>query len=190
MTGKRPKPGDDGSGAKAAGVPEWLAPVIARALARDATAFESAKDFAHALHEVAPRARERTQLLEASPKARDALSGKPPAAAGPEQRRFARAPYRTPVRIEVPGLGARRRPERGHLGRRPPGRVARQSEGRHRGDGAIRAAHRRSRGVGDGAREVVARHALRRDARACPRSASRFRSPRKRRCVRSSATSR
>lgn len=105
LTGKRPKTGEDGSGAKAAGVPEWLVPVIERALARDATAFESAKDFAQALHEAAPRARERTQLLDASPKGRDALSGKPPAAAGPEQRRFARAPYRTPIRIEVPGIG-------------------------------------------------------------------------------------
>ncbi len=106
LTGKRPKAGTDGSGAKAAGVPEWLVPVIERVLVRDATAFESAKDFAHALHESAPRARERTQLLDASPKARDALSGKPPPlVAGPEQRRFARAPYRTPVRIEVPGIG-------------------------------------------------------------------------------------
>jgi hypothetical protein len=104
LTGKRPKTGDD-NGAKAAGVPEWLVPLFERVLARDATAFESAKDFAQALRETAPRARERTQLLEASPKARDALSGKPPAAAGPEQRRFARAPYRTPVRIEVPGIG-------------------------------------------------------------------------------------
>lgn len=105
LTGKRPKAGEDLTGAKAAGIPEWLVPVMQRALAHDATAFESAKDFAHALQEMAPRARERTQLLEASPRARDAISGKPPAIPGPEQRRFARAPYRTPVRIEVPGLG-------------------------------------------------------------------------------------
>jgi hypothetical protein len=105
LTGKRPKAGDDARGAKAAGVPEWLLPVIERVLAKDATAFESAKDFGQALQEMAPRARERTQLLEASPKARDRLSGKPPATAGSEQRRFARAPYRTPVRIEVPGIG-------------------------------------------------------------------------------------
>jgi len=106
LTGKRPKAGNDGSGAKAAGVPEWLVPVIERVLVRDATAFESVKDFAHALRESAPRARERTQLLDASPKGRDAHSGKPPpSVAGPEQRRFARAPYRTPVRIEVSGIG-------------------------------------------------------------------------------------
>ncbi|MEA2749485.1 MAG: hypothetical protein QOI41_3628 [Myxococcales bacterium] len=105
LTGKRPKAGAEASGAKSSGVPEWLVPVITKVLAKDATGFESAKDFAHALLEAVPRARERTQLLEASPKARDAAAAKPPAATGPEQRRFARAPYRTPVRIEVPGLG-------------------------------------------------------------------------------------
>jgi hypothetical protein len=102
LTGRRPKPGED---AKRAGIPDALAPVIARALASGATAFASAKDLAQALHDAAPRARERTQLLEASPKARDRVSGKPPSA-GPEQRRFVRAAYRTPVRIEVAGLGS------------------------------------------------------------------------------------
>jgi hypothetical protein len=109
LTGKRPKSGEDAAGATAAGIPAALVPVITRALASDASAFESAKDLALALHEVAPRARERTQLLDASPKARDVASGKPAAAVaatGAEQRRFARAPYRTPVRIEVPGIGA------------------------------------------------------------------------------------
>ena len=109
LTGKRPRSREDAAGAAAAGIPAALVPVITRALASDATAFESAKDLAQALHDVAPRARERTQLLDASPKARDAAPGKPPAAAaatGAEQRRFARAPYRTPVRIEVPGMGA------------------------------------------------------------------------------------
>jgi hypothetical protein len=103
LTGRRPKPGED---AKAAGLPDALAPVIARALVPSAvTGFASAKDLAHALHEAVPRARERTQVLDASPKARDVSPGKP-AAAGPEQRRFARAAYRTPVRIEVPGIGS------------------------------------------------------------------------------------
>jgi hypothetical protein len=109
LTGKRPRSGEDAAGAAAAGIPPALVPVITRALASDASAFQSAKELAHALHEVAPRARERTQLLDASPKARDAASTKPAAAAagaGAEQRRFARAPYRTPVRIEVPGVGA------------------------------------------------------------------------------------
>jgi hypothetical protein len=108
LTGKRPRSGEDAAGVAAAGIPPALVPVITRALASDASAFQSAKDLAHALHEVAPRARERTQLLDASPKARDAASAKPAAAAaetGAEQRRFARAPYRTPVRIEVPGVG-------------------------------------------------------------------------------------
>lgn len=102
LTGRRPKPGED---AKSAGIPDALALVMARALASDATAFASAKDFAQALHDAAPQARERTQVLEASPRARDRASGKPPST-GPEQRRFARAAYRTPVRIEVPGVGS------------------------------------------------------------------------------------
>ena len=108
LTGKRPRSGEDAAGAAAAGIPAALVPVITRALSSGASAFESARDLAQALHEVAPRARERTQLLDASPKARDATSAKPAVAAaagGAEQRRFARAPYRTPVRIEVAGLG-------------------------------------------------------------------------------------
>lgn len=108
LTGKRPRASEDAAGVAAAGIPPALVPVITRALASDASAFQSAKDLAHALHEVAPRARERTQLLDASPKARDAASAKPAVAAaatGAEQRRFARAPYRTPVRIEVSGVG-------------------------------------------------------------------------------------
>ena len=64
------------------------------------------KDLAAALLEAVPRARERTQLLDASPLARDESLGPPPPSPGEEQRRYARAPYRTPVRIEVPGIGA------------------------------------------------------------------------------------
>lgn len=106
LTGRRPKTGEDVS---SAGLPELLAPVIARAMARDASAFASAKELAHAFQAATGRARERTQLLEASPRDRDvATSGRPPppGSAGPEQRRFARAAYRTPVRVEVPGIGA------------------------------------------------------------------------------------
>jgi hypothetical protein len=103
LTGKHPKPDED---AEAAGIAQPLAAVVARALASDATAFESMKDLAAALLEAAPNARDRTQLLDASPLARDESLGPPPPSPGQEQRRYARAPYRTPVRIEVPGIGA------------------------------------------------------------------------------------
>ena len=103
LTGRRTQSGEANV---LAGLPEALASVLARAVAEGETAFASTKDFAHALLAAAPRARERTQLLDASPKAREVASGPSPAAPGPEQRRFARAPYRTPVRIEVPGIGA------------------------------------------------------------------------------------
>ena len=86
-------------------VPDALLPLLMRALASDASAFTSARELAQAFQSAAPRARERTQLLEASPEARDAAAS-PPHATAPEQRRWARAPYRTPVRIEVPGIGA------------------------------------------------------------------------------------
>ena len=115
LTGRRPKSGESVSGA---GLPEALASVLARAVAGENAAFASAKDLAQALLVASPSARERTQVLDASPKARErtqvldpppkapnAPSGRPPAP-GPEERRFARAPYRTPVRIEVPGIGA------------------------------------------------------------------------------------
>ena len=103
LTGKHPKTDED---VEAAGIPRPLATVIARALASDDTAFESAKDLAAALLEAVPTSRERTQLLDASPLARDEMLGPPPSSPGADQRRYARAPYRTPVRIEVPGIGA------------------------------------------------------------------------------------
>lgn len=99
MTGRRPKPAEDIEGA---GVPGPIAAVLTRVLAKE---LGSAKELATALAEASAKARERTQLLDASPRSRDRSSGKPEAA-GPEQRRFARAAYRTPVRIEVPGIGS------------------------------------------------------------------------------------
>jgi hypothetical protein len=124
LTGRLPKKEEDG------GVADPLAGVIARALATGSAGFASMKDLVGAIQEAAPRAREKTQLLEASPRARNtstrapspspspsspspspapetpaAAPAPPPPTAGPEQRRFARAPYRTPVRIEVPGIG-------------------------------------------------------------------------------------
>jgi hypothetical protein len=103
LTGRTPKPEED---VESAGIPQPLATVVARALASDATAFESMKDLAAALLEAAPSSRQRTQLLDASPLARDESLGPPPPSPGADQRRYARAPYRTPVRIEVPGIGA------------------------------------------------------------------------------------
>ena len=103
LTGRPPKAEEDVDGA---GIPQPLASVIARALASDATAFESMKELAAALLKAVPTARERTQLLDASPLARDESLGPPPPSPGEEQRRYARAPYRTPVRVEVPGIGA------------------------------------------------------------------------------------
>lgn len=99
LTGRRPKAGED---VVAAGAPRAIAPILALLLA---DGFSSAKELVAAIAEAAPRARERTQLLDASPRARDRASGAPPSA-GSEQRRFARAAYRTPVRIEVPGIGS------------------------------------------------------------------------------------
>lgn len=93
------------SSEQASEIPATLLPLLTRALASDASAFASAKELSQALQGAAPRARERTQLLEASPKAREAAVGPSPAPAS-EQRRWARAPYRTPVRIEVSGIGA------------------------------------------------------------------------------------
>jgi len=103
LTGRAPhdgeEPGDD--------VPEMLRPLLERALAADDTGFGSAKALGAAFQAASPRARERTQLLEASPELRAAPEGRPtPAAASGDQRRWSRAPYRTPVRIEVPGIGA------------------------------------------------------------------------------------
>lgn len=103
LVGRAPKPDED---VETAGIAQPLASVIARALATDATAFESMKDLVTALVAAAPAARERTQLLDASPLARDESLGPPPPSPGADQRKYPRAPYRTPVRIEVPGVGA------------------------------------------------------------------------------------
>lgn len=112
LTGRRPKPdenpGDDG-------VPEAVASIVRRLLAATATdqpaAELSLRDLALELEDATPAAREATQLLEASPAARARTTPKiaPVTGTAPEaelQRRFVRAAYRTPVRIEVPGIGS------------------------------------------------------------------------------------
>jgi hypothetical protein len=100
LTGRSPS-----SGTSAGELPETFLPVLMRALASDDSAFASAKELAQAFVNAMPRARERTQLLDSSPTAREVGGGVIPAPP-PEQRRWSRAPYRTPVRIEVPGIGA------------------------------------------------------------------------------------
>jgi serine/threonine protein kinase len=99
LTGRRPKPGESEADED---VPGPITSVLSRVLAGSIGA---AKELATEIAKAAPKARERTQLLEASPSLRDAVSGTP-AASSSEQRRFSRAAYRTPVRIEVPGIGA------------------------------------------------------------------------------------
>lgn len=99
LTGRRPEPAEN---AAAAGVSESVAPLLTRLLARR---IASAKEVVSLLAEAAPNARQPTRLLDSSPRSRDALSADAMVPSA-EQRRFARASYRTPVRIELPGLGA------------------------------------------------------------------------------------
>jgi Type II secretion system (T2SS), protein E, N-terminal domain/Protein kinase domain/PilZ domain len=105
LTGRTPNRGAIAGGE----VPETLLPLLSRALTGEETALASARDLAVAFRRASSHGRERTQLLEASPESRaatdDAEAGAP-TQPSPEQRRWARAPYRTPVRIEVPGIGA------------------------------------------------------------------------------------
>ena len=101
LTGRSPTLDETGEGA----LPETLLPLVTRALATEGGGFTSAKELSSAFQAAAPRARECTRLLDAAPRAREVPSGRPPPSAS-EQRRWARAPYRTPVRIEVPGIGA------------------------------------------------------------------------------------
>ncbi len=102
LTGRSPKAVEE----TASDLPETLRSLLLRALATDERAFASAKELGAAFQSGSPRARERTQLLEASPELRAAPEGRPAAEASADQRRWGRAPYRTPVRIEVPGIGA------------------------------------------------------------------------------------
>lgn len=138
LTGRRPEP-DETLGDAA--LPEAIAAFVREALranAPDAPAIRSARDVADAISTSMPSARERTQLLEASPAARaqprhtappppaaatpatidavastpeatgaqSAASGEAAATAADAQRRFTRAAYRTPVHIEVSGIGS------------------------------------------------------------------------------------
>ena len=121
LTGRRPKP-DEPLGD--AGLPEAIATFVQNALrssAPEAPSTLSARDVVDAITSSMPSVRERTQLLDASPAARaqPRHTAPPPpeapAAAAPAttttdtadaQRRFTRAAYRTPVHIEVSGIGS------------------------------------------------------------------------------------
>lgn len=106
-------------------LPPTLAAVVARTLAgAGADRFTSAKELIAALDAAAPPAPDAMRLLDASPERRgtsirplrrsvapppaaeEAPPPPPPSPAPSEMRRFPRAAYRTPVRVEVPGIGA------------------------------------------------------------------------------------
>ncbi|MBX3234178.1 MAG: PilZ domain-containing protein [Labilithrix sp.] len=98
------RPAGDKEDATAAIKDAALAPVVKRALAKEG----SVKDFADALAD-AMKAREPTTVLTAVPEKRGASMrppAAPPAESPKELRRFPRAPYRTPVRVEIAGIGA------------------------------------------------------------------------------------
>ncbi len=69
-----------------------------------AASFGSVKEVIAALDAAAPSAREGSHVLEAKRSMRAPAQVEPTSAS--EQRRHRRAPYRTPVRLEVAGLGA------------------------------------------------------------------------------------
>jgi hypothetical protein len=109
-------------------LPPALASVIARTLGgAEVDRFTSAKELIEALEAAAPPKPEVIRLLDARPERRGASiqpaprpasvppfpkaaeampTAPPPAKAAAEMRRYLRAAYRTPVRVEVPGFGA------------------------------------------------------------------------------------
>jgi hypothetical protein len=102
LVGREPKPDeqiDDG-----AELPPDVARMLERATSAQAeTRFANVAELAAAIERAEPHARDPSHLVEAR---RAAHSGRPPALGGAEQRKHPRAAYRTPVRIEVPGVGA------------------------------------------------------------------------------------
>jgi serine/threonine-protein kinase len=82
-----------------------LARVLEQAIAADShVRFATIAGLAKALEDAEPHGREPSRLIEAR---RAHMSSRPgPTPPATEQRRHPRASYRTPVRIEVPGVGA------------------------------------------------------------------------------------
>lgn len=123
LAGHMPREGEDVSLPEA---PAALADAVARTLSTESDAqFGTAKEVADALAAAIPWARDGSALLQASRQERGRDLPPAPAEAaptataqrrafqlleqaktGPEQRKAIRAPYRTPVRIAVPGIGA------------------------------------------------------------------------------------
>lgn len=102
---KRASTEDPASALAEAGIGPTLSRVVERSVAIDGDGrILSMRELASALEAAEPRARDRTRLLEASMEER---KSEPPssvvASPKPEQRRHFRAPFRTPVRLELPG---------------------------------------------------------------------------------------
>lgn len=102
LVGRKRASTEDPAGALAeAGIGPTLSRVVERAVAIDGEGrILSMRELTSALEAAEPRARDRTRLLEASMEER---KSEPPAPAAAEQRRHLRAPFRTPVRLELPG---------------------------------------------------------------------------------------
>lgn len=104
LVGRRREDREDVTSAlDAAGIGPTLARVVERATATTGgDRIGSMRELTTVLEAAEPRARDRTHLLEASLEERKSEDA-PKAAATAEQRRHRRAPYRTPVRMEVSG---------------------------------------------------------------------------------------
>jgi hypothetical protein len=97
IVGHAPRPGDKVTG----DLPGVVVSLLERAIG---AGFESATALATAVEEALPHANEPSALLEVA--RRTSLAPGNDASDEMEQRRYPRAPYRTPVRVEVPGVGA------------------------------------------------------------------------------------
>jgi uncharacterized protein (TIGR02266 family) len=102
VVGREPRP--DETVDDTLDIPADLARVLERAIAADPhVRFATIASLAEAIEKAESHGREPSRLVEAR---RARLSGEPAPPPASEQRRHPRAPYRTPVRIEVPGVGA------------------------------------------------------------------------------------
>lgn len=108
LVGRKRAPNEDPAGALAeAGIGPTLSRVVERTVAIDGEGrILSMRELASALEAAEPRTRDRTRLLEASMEERKSEPPPPAsivASSSPEQRKHLRAPFRTPVRLELQG---------------------------------------------------------------------------------------